>query len=136
MLGRVELSIKLVRFARGLMQSKHSLTRFMSWSTKMAGKPFALVGAVVVFLTWFTIGLIYGFSPTWMLVINTIATLNASFMVFIIQNTQNRESRALHTKIDELIRVTEKAEKALIDLEEGEEAEIEKIRDLLREKVR
>jgi low affinity Fe/Cu permease len=74
------------------------------------------------------IGLIGGFNLTWLLVINTVATLNAALMVFVIQNTQNRENKALHLKIDELIRVTKEAENDLIAIEKLEEEELENIR--------
>ena len=69
-----------------------------------------------------------GLCNTWLLILNTIATVNAALMVFIIQNTQIRESKALHLKIDELIRVTKEAENELIAIEQMEEEEIEKIK--------
>lgn len=72
--------------------------------------------------------MLFGFDNTWLLILNTVATINASLMVFIIQNTQNRESRALHLKIDELIRVTKEATNDLIAIEELEEKELEKIK--------
>ncbi|EFB42450.1 MAG: low affinity iron permease family protein [Parachlamydia sp.] len=72
----------------------------------------------------FIVGLIWGFSNTWLLVIDTIATINASLMVFIIQNTQNREIKALHLKIDGLI----KAENELIAVEKLGEEELDQIR--------
>lgn len=77
---------------------------------------------------WIISGFFVGFNTNWILILNTIATLNAALMVFVIQNTQIRESKALHLKIDELIRVTKEAENELIAIEEMEEEEIEKIR--------
>ncbi|WP_050784543.1 MULTISPECIES: low affinity iron permease family protein [Parachlamydia] len=77
-----------------------------------------------MFLFGFIVGLIWGFSNTWLLVIDTIATINASLMVFIIQNTQNREIKALHLKIDGLI----KAENELIAVEKLGEEELDQIR--------
>jgi low affinity Fe/Cu permease len=94
----------------------------------MAGKPISFLLAWIFVITWTIIGFIFGFSNTWLLVIDTIATLNASLMVFIIQNTQTRESKALHVKIDGLIKYTKEAEKELIALEEKEEEEIEQIK--------
>lgn len=105
-----------------------SLSNFLTWSAKMAGNPFTFVAALLLIGFWLLIGLINGFTNTWLLILNTIATLNAALMVFIIQNTQTRENKALHLKIDELIRVTKEAENELIAIEEMEEEEIEKIR--------
>lgn len=113
-----------------------NLTRFMNWSAKTAGKPITFVIAWGIIFIWVIIGLFWGFTSGWLLVIDTLATLNASLMVFIIQNTQNRESRALHIKIDELIRATEKAENTFMALEEKEESEIESIRHLLHQKLK
>lgn len=104
------------------------LTRFMTWSSKMAGRPISFVIAWAFILIWTLIGFYWGFSAAWLLVINTVATINASLMVFIIQNTQNRESRALHLKIDELIRTTKEAESELIAIEERTEEEIDQIK--------
>lgn len=104
------------------------LSRFLTWSAKKAGSPIAFVLALVVLAVWLIIGIILGFNNTWLLILNTIATLNAALMVFIIQNTQSRESKALHLKIDELIRVTKEATNELIAIEELEEEELEKIK--------
>jgi low affinity Fe/Cu permease len=109
------------------------LSRFLTWSAKMAGNPITFAIALLALATWLMIGLVSGFSDTWLLIINTIATVNAALMVFIIQNTQIRESKALHLKIDELIRVTKEAANELIAIEEKEE-EIEKIKMKLFQK--
>lgn len=114
---------------------KSILSQFISWSSKKAGSPFAFVFALSLVGLWLLIGLVWGFSETWLLIINTIATLNAALMVFIIQNTQNRETKALHLKIDELIRVTEEAENELIAIETLEEAELELIRKKILQKL-
>lgn len=105
------------------------LAKFLTWSAKMAGNPITFILALIVVAVWLIIGLIVGFNNTWLLILNTVATLNAALMVFIIQNTQNRENKALHLKIDELIRVTKEAENELIAIEEMEEAELEKIKE-------
>ena len=86
------------------------------------------MAALFFLIVWLLIGMLFGFDNTWLLILNTVATINASLMVFIIQNTQNRESRALHLKIDELIRVTKEATNDLIAIEELEEKELEKIK--------
>lgn len=104
------------------------VSKFLVWSAKMAGHPITFIVALATVVVWFLIGLIVGFTNTWLLVLDTIATVNAALMVFIIHNTQIRESKALHLKIDELIRTTKDATKELIAIEEMEEAELEKIR--------
>ena len=108
-----------------------TLSKFLTWSAKMAGNPITFAIALLVLATWLMIGLVWGFNNTLLLIINTIATVNAALMVFIIQNTQIRESKALHLKIDELIRVTKEAENELIAIEQMEEEEIEKIKNKL-----
>ena len=110
------------------------LTRFLSWSIRMASRPLSFVTALFVLLMWVIGGFIWGFTDSWLILINTVATINASLMVFIIQNTQFRESKALHLKIDELIIATKEAENALVAIEEKGEAEIENIRKELHEK--
>ena len=110
------------------------LSRFLTWSAKMAGNPITFAMALLMLAAWLMIGLVWGFSNTWLLIINTIATINAALMVFIIQNTQIREGKALHLKIDELIRVTKEAENELIAIEEMEEEEIEKIKKKILQK--
>lgn len=117
-----------------MKRKRTGLTEFLAWSAKMAGNPLTFIVALTIVLVWFLIGLAFGFDNRWILIINTIATLNASIMVFIIQSTQNRESKALHIKIDELIRTTKEAEKELIAIEEMEEEELEKIRKRIFQK--
>lgn len=104
------------------------VSKLLNWSCKMASRPISFVIAWLVFFTWVIIGLIWGFSNTWLLIINTIATINASLMVFIIQSTQYRESRALHLKIDGIIKAIKEAEDELIAIEGMEEEQLEKIR--------
>lgn len=104
------------------------LSNFLTWSAKMAGNPITFAMALLLLAVWLMIGMIWGFSNTLLLIINTIATVNAALMVFIIQNTQIRENKALHLKMDELIRVTKEAENELIAIEQMEEEEIEKIK--------
>lgn len=106
-----------------------TLSRFLSWSAKMAGNPITFVAALSVVAIWLIIGIFIGFNTKWILFLDTMATLNAALMVFIIQNTQNRENKALHLKIDELIRVTKEATNELIAIEEMEEEELENIKN-------
>lgn len=111
-----------------------TLARFLTWSAKMAGNPLTFVLALLIIALWILIGVFSGSNTTWILLLNTIATLNATLMVFIIQNTQIKESKALHLKIDELIRVTKEAENELIAIEEKEEEELEKIKKKIYQK--
>jgi low affinity Fe/Cu permease len=86
------------------------------------------VFAVLVIMGWLITGPLFGFSDTWQLVINTGTTIVTFLMVFLIQNTQNRESQAVQLKLDELIRATQGAHNALLDLEELTERELDGIR--------
>lgn len=115
-------------------KTKISLSSFLNWSCKMAGKPISFILAILFLVFWCIIGLFIGYTQYWFLIINTLATVNASLMVFIILNTQNRESKALHIKIDELIRSSEKASLELIAIEEKEEQELEAIRKKLSQR--
>lgn len=110
------------------------ISHFMKWSCQTAGKPATFITALVIVIVWLIIGLFWGISDTWLLIINTLATINASLMVFVIQHTQNRESRALQIKIDHLLLVIKEAEKALISIEEAEEEELDEIRRQLLQK--
>lgn len=111
-----------------IMSKKAFLSKFLARLARLAGHPLSFVIALCLVLIWVIVGLVWGINNTWLLVINTIATVNAALMVFIIQNTQNRESKALHLKIDELIRVTKEAENELMAIEQMEEAELEALR--------
>ncbi|MFI5343912.1 MAG: low affinity iron permease family protein [Chlamydiales bacterium] len=118
-----------------MRQTTPLLTRFLKGSSRMAGKPISFVLALSFVFFWIIVGFIFGFDNTWMLIINTIATIIAALMVFVIQNTQNRESKALHMKLDELIRATKEAENELIAIEEKEEEELEQIKLKLFQKM-
>jgi low affinity Fe/Cu permease len=85
--------------------------------------------AAAIIVVWGVTGPIFGFSNTWQLIINTGTTIVTFLMVFLIQNTQNRDTEALQVKLDELIRVTEGAHLALLDLEELDDRQLDKVRD-------
>jgi low affinity Fe/Cu permease len=110
-------------------RSNSWFSRFAKLTARYSGKPQTFLIAVLVIVTWAISGPFFGFSDTWQLVINTGTTIVTFLMVFLIQNTQNRDSEAMQVKLDELIRVTKGAQNALLDLEELEEEELDTIRD-------
>jgi low affinity Fe/Cu permease len=111
-------------------------TRLAQATAKAAGRPVAFTVAGGVILVWLVSGPVFGFSDTWQLVINTTTTIVTFLMVFLIQNTQNRDTVALQVKLDELIRTSKDARNALLDLEELEDQELDRIRDEYEELAR
>ncbi|MDQ3805667.1 MAG: low affinity iron permease family protein [Acidobacteriota bacterium] len=109
-------------------KSKSWFTRFAKWTARVSGRPATFTLAVGVILLWALTGPLFGFSDTWQLVINTGTTIVTFLMVFLIQNTQNRDTEALHVKLDELIRASKGAHNALLDLEELDEEQLDLIR--------
>ncbi|SHL72467.1 low affinity iron permease family protein [Rhodanobacter sp. OK091] len=100
---------------------------FAEATSRQAGKPTAFILAATMIVLWAATGPLFGFGDTWQLVINTSTTIITFLMVFLIQSSQNRDSAALQIKLDELIR-TSKAHNALLNLEELEEDDLDRIR--------
>jgi low affinity Fe/Cu permease len=108
-------------------------TRFAKAASRLAGSPAAFIIAIGVVVIWSVTGPIFGFSDTWQLVINTGTTIVTFLMVFLIQNTQNRDAEAVQIKLDELIRVTQGAHNTLMNIEEIGEEEFTRIRAKYKE---
>lgn len=104
-------------------------TRFAKATSRVAGRPAAFIIAVGLVVEWGLSGPIFGYSDRWQLTINSGTTIITVLMVFLIQNTHNRDSEAIQIKLDGLIRVSKGAENALLNLEELEEEELDSIRE-------
>jgi low affinity Fe/Cu permease len=110
-------------------------TRLSQATSRWAGKPQTFFAAVAIIVIWALSGPIFGFNDTWQLVINTSTTIVTFLMVFIIQNSQNRDTAAMQIKLDELIVRLEGAREELLDLEELDEEKIEAIRKEFEERA-
>jgi len=114
-------------------KSKPLFTRFAQATARGAGRPVTFCAAAGAVVLWAISGPLFGFSDTWQLVINTSTTIVTFLMVFLIQNTQNRDSEAIQIKLDELIRVTSGAHVSLLNLEELKDEELDRIRQQYQE---
>ena len=111
-----------------MLYRSSQFTRFAKWTARTTGHPVAFIAAMLIIVVWAVTGPLFGFSDTWQLVINTGTTIVTFLMVFLIQNTQNRDSEAMQLKLDELIRAVNGAHNGLLDLEELTEEDLERIK--------
>jgi low affinity Fe/Cu permease len=115
------------------MKINDAFRRFAATVSTLAGSPQAFILSVTLIVIWAVSGPFFGFSDSWQLVINTGTTILTFLMVFLIQNTQNRDARAIHLKLDELIRSMRHARNSLVDLEELSDEELDKLQEEFRQ---
>ena len=109
-------------------KSSSFFNRLAKWTARAGSKPIAFALAIGIVIAWAATGPIFGFSDTWQLVVNTGTTIVTFLMVFLLQNTQYRDSEAIQIKLDELIRAIEGAHNALLELEELDQTELDRIK--------
>lgn len=101
--------------------------------SRTVGSPIAFTVALLIVLSWALTGPVFGFSDTWQLAINTSTTIVTFLMVFLIQNTQNRDSRIVHMKLDELIKAEKGARTGMVNIEELSDEELEELHEEFRQ---
>lgn len=106
--------------------------KFAARISSIIGSPLAFIAAIFVILVWVLSGPSFGFSDTWQLIINTGTTIVTFLIVFLIQNTQNRDAKAIHLKLDELLKSVKGARTSLVDLEDLTDEELEKLQEEFR----
>jgi low affinity Fe/Cu permease len=104
-------------------------SHFAKWMARMLGHPIAFAIAVLIIVSWALVGPLFHFSDTWQLVINTGTTIITFLMVFIIQNSQNRDSEAMQLKLDELIRAIQAADNGILNIENMNEKELQQLQE-------
>lgn len=106
---------------------KNIFERFSDWATKFTGSPHAFLGATAIVVIWALSGPIFDYSETWQLVINTGTTIITFLMVFLIQKAQNKDSKAIQIKLNELIAANEKCSNRIVDIEDLTEEELDQL---------
>ncbi|WP_332453930.1 low affinity iron permease family protein [Chryseobacterium aquaticum] len=106
---------------------KSIFEKFANWATKFTGSSFAFITAVSIVLIWAVTGPVFKYSETWQLVINTGTTIITFLMVFLIQKSQNKDSKAIQIKLNELIAANEKATNRIVDIEDLTEKELDQL---------
>jgi low affinity Fe/Cu permease len=101
--------------------------KFSDWATKFTGSPSAFIGATLIVVIWAVLGPVFNYSETWQLVINTGTTIITFLMVFLIQKSQNKDSKAIQIKLNELIAANEKASNRIVDIEDLTEKELDQL---------
>lgn len=117
-------------------KSRTWFTRLTKITAHAVGRPIAFIIAAAAIAVWAITGPLFGFSDTWQLVINTATTIVTFLMVFLIQSTQNRDAEAMQVKLDEIIRAIGNARNEVLDLEELEEEDLDRIRAAYEELAR
>jgi low affinity Fe/Cu permease len=123
------------RYARTGRRRQRLFTRLSMGASRVSGTPAAFIGAAAAVLLWAASGPLFHFGDTWQLVINTATTIVTFLMVFLIQSTQNRDTEAIHIKLDELIQAVQGANTALLDLEQLDEKVLRRIKRTYMEKA-
>jgi len=103
--------------------------KFAHKTSEIVGSPWAFIAAAAIIIIWAISGPIFGFSDTWQLVINTGTTIITFLIVFLIQNTQNRDAKAIHLKLDELLRAVGEARTGMVDLEDLTDEELKQLQE-------
>ena len=114
------------------MKKPSVFARFAQWTATQAGKSYTFLAALLIVIGWAASGPLFHFSDTWQLVINTGTTIVTFLMVFLIQNSQNRDTTAIQAKLDELIRATRLANNAMLNLEDLDDETLERLREHYR----
>jgi low affinity Fe/Cu permease len=117
-------------------KSRTWFTRLTKATAHAVGRPIAFIVAASLVIAWALSGPLFGYSDTWQLVINTATTVVTFLMVFVIQSTQNRDAEAMQVKLDEIIRAIGNAKNELLDLEELEEEDLDRMRAMYEEIAR
>jgi len=113
---------------RGEIQYMNELFHKFAYATaEVVGSPLAFIVGLIILIVWALSGPFFGFSDTWQLVVNTGTTIVTFLVVFLIQSAQNRDARAIHLKLDELLRAMESARTSLVDLEHRSDADLEQL---------